>query len=186
MKISHVLVLLIVVSLGLYLVIRATFKSKPPDSAPPLKAKVSYKRAKPKPAKSVYAMTTYYLRTGHRTATGKVPTTKLAASNSREKLPYKMKVKAVEYYDKEAKQLFTIPAKEQKELTLTIEDSTGAAHVREASNPSRYWKIASRHGTKKIRQLRIDIFAGSHPSPVVKKYSGKILHWIDVTHSHAK
>lgn len=125
-----------------------------------------------------YAKTTYYLRTGNRTSTGKTPTKNMVASNSREKLPYGAKVVPVEYYDKKEKQMFTIPANEQKELTKTVEDSTGAAHVREAKDSSRYWKLASRNGTKKIRQLRIDIYAGSHPSPTVKKYSGKILKWI--------
>lgn len=181
MKISHVLILFAIASLGLFLVIREAEKSKPANPVPPAKAKVLQKKVDLRPTKSVYAMTTYYKKTGHRTSTGKIPTIGIAASNSREKLPYDMKVRAVEYYDKEKKQMFTIPAIEQKELTKTIEDSTGAAHVREASNPSRYWKIASRHGTKKIRQLRIDIFAGKHPSPTVKKYSGKILRWIDVT-----
>jgi hypothetical protein len=182
-----VLVLFFVMSLALYLIIDASNKAKPVEQAPPPpKAKVQKKKVESKPTKSVYAMTTYYLSTGHRTATGKVPTTKIAASNSREKLPNEMKVRAVECYDKKSKEMFTIPAKEQKELTFTIEDSTGAAHVREASNASKYWKISSRHGTKKIRQLRVDIFAGNKPSPTVKKYSGKILRWIDVTPTQKK
>lgn len=181
MKISHVLVMLAIFCLGLFLIFQwiDANKTEKPKLIPVPPRPVPHS----KPAKKAgipryeYAKTTYYLRTGHRTSTGKTPTQSMVASNSREKLPYEAKVMPVEYYDMSAKQMFAIPAKEQKELTKVVEDSTGAAHVREASDSSKYWKIASRHGTKKIRQLRIDIFAGSKPSPVVKKYSGKILKW---------
>jgi hypothetical protein len=193
LKISHVLVLLAVFSLGLFLIFQwiDANKTEKPKLVPMPHRPVSHS----KPAKNAgipryeYAKTTYYLKTGHRTSIGKKPTLRTVASNSREKFPYDASVVAVEYYDAKEKKLFTIPAEEQKELTKVVEDSTGAAHVREASDSSRYWKISSRHGTKKIQQLRIDIFAGSKPSPVVKKYSGKILRWqiiSEKTQAHTK
>jgi len=190
LRISHVMLMLCSAAFVLFLVLQYLDMNKVVEPKRiPAPHRIIPKKAPKKTVSSKryeYAKTTYYLRTGSRTSTGKTPTKNMVASNSREKLPYGAKVMPVEYYDAKAKEMVTIPAKEQKELTKVVADSTGAAHVREAKDSSRYWKLASRNGTKKIRQLRIDIYAGSRPSPTVKKYSGKILKWIVVPKTQKK